>query len=174
MVGRDFLSGQGRAGDCDADPCAGFAATTVQRIAETAGVSLGALQHQFPTKAMVLRHYAVKRARLYRRALSIKGSPEARVDTMLDTMWRLVTDEAEFLATMEIELARRSDLEWEMGIDVNPILGLFLHQHFGCERGNYEDYNALDTTAVAAAYIKPENSWRCIGVITGLIWGSRN
>ncbi|GEB02591.1 TetR/AcrR family transcriptional regulator [Gluconobacter roseus] len=95
----------------------GYAATTVQRIAKTAGVSLGALQHQFPTKAqvmaMVLRHYAVKRARLYRRALSMKGSPEERVDAMLDTMWRLVTDGPEFLATVEIELARRSDPDLE-------------------------------------------------------------
>ncbi|WP_172491966.1 TetR/AcrR family transcriptional regulator [Gluconobacter oxydans] len=95
----------------------GYAATTVQRIAKTAGVSLGALQHQFPTKAqvmaMVLRHYAVKRARLYRRALSMKGSPEARVNAMLDTMWRLVTDGPEFLATVEIELARRSDPDLE-------------------------------------------------------------
>ncbi|AQS90556.1 TetR family transcriptional regulator [Gluconobacter albidus] len=95
----------------------GYTATTIQRIAKTAGVSLGALQHQFPTKAqvmaMVLRHYAVKRARLYRRALSMKGSPEDRVDAMLDTMWRLVTDGPEFLATVEIELARRSDPDLE-------------------------------------------------------------
>ncbi|AFW00378.1 TetR family transcriptional regulator [Gluconobacter oxydans] len=95
----------------------GYAATTIQRISKTANVSLGALQHHFPTKsqvmATVLRHYALKRARLYRRALSMQATPEQRVDAMLDTMWRLVTDGPEFLATVEIELARRSDPDLE-------------------------------------------------------------
>lgn len=93
----------------------GYAATTIQRIARTAGVSLGALQHQYPTKslimAVILRHYAVKRARLYRQAMSLKAGPEPRADAMLDALWRLVTEEPEFTATVEIELARRSDPE---------------------------------------------------------------
>nr|WP_231875213.1 TonB-dependent receptor [Gluconobacter thailandicus] len=42
----------------------------------------------------------------------------------------------------------------ELGIDANPIPGLLLHQHFGYERGNYDDYSAIDTTAVAATYVK--------------------
>ncbi|KXV12473.1 TonB-dependent receptor [Gluconobacter oxydans] len=42
----------------------------------------------------------------------------------------------------------------EMEIDANPIPGLLLHQHFGYERGNYEDYSAIDSTAVAATYIR--------------------
>lgn len=41
----------------------------------------------------------------------------------------------------------------EMEIDANPIPGLMLHQHIGYERGNYQDYNALDTTAMTNAYI---------------------
>lgn len=40
----------------------------------------------------------------------------------------------------------------EMEIDANPIPGLLLHQHIGYERGNYERYNALDSSAMAAAY----------------------
>nr|WP_298796396.1 TetR/AcrR family transcriptional regulator [uncultured Acetobacter sp.] len=93
----------------------GYAATTIQRIAKAAGVSLGALQHHYPTKAqimaMVLRHYALKRARLYRPALQRKTPPEQRVDAMLDAMWTLVTEGPDFIATVEIELARRSDPE---------------------------------------------------------------
>ncbi|MBB2199109.1 TetR/AcrR family transcriptional regulator [Gluconacetobacter sp. 1c LMG 22058] len=93
----------------------GYAATTIQRIARTAGISLGALQHQYPTKSMImatiLRHYAVRRARLYRQAMSLKASPEARVDAMLDALWGMVTDGPDFIATVEIELARRSDPE---------------------------------------------------------------
>ncbi|GBR51102.1 hypothetical protein [Gluconobacter sphaericus] len=37
-------------------------------------------------------------------AAALRG--QACVDAMLDTMWRLVKDEPEFLATVEIELAR--------------------------------------------------------------------
>lgn len=95
----------------------GYAATTIQRIAKAAGVSLGALQHHFPTKSLimatVLRHYALKRAKLYRQAIHLKETPEQRVDAMLDTMWCLVTEGPEFIATVEIELARRSDPDLE-------------------------------------------------------------
>ncbi|NHN88464.1 TonB-dependent receptor [Acetobacter conturbans] len=42
----------------------------------------------------------------------------------------------------------------EMEIDANPIPGLLLHQHIGYERGNYKDYNALDSTAMTVAYMK--------------------
>lgn len=93
----------------------GYAATTIQRIARAAGVSLGALQHHYPTKsqimATVLRHYAVKRARIYRQALRLKVDPVTRIDAMMDAMWRMVTEGPDFIATVEIELARRSDPE---------------------------------------------------------------
>ncbi|MBB2199112.1 TonB-dependent receptor [Gluconacetobacter sp. 1c LMG 22058] len=42
----------------------------------------------------------------------------------------------------------------EMEIDANPVPGLLLHQHIGYERGNYEDYSALDSTAMTVAYIR--------------------
>lgn len=42
----------------------------------------------------------------------------------------------------------------EMEIDANPIPGLLLHQHLGYERGNYQDFNTLDTAAITAHYIK--------------------
>ncbi len=93
----------------------GYAATTIQRIAKAAGVSLGALQHHYPTKSLimatVLRHYAVKRARIYRQALRLKVDPVTRIDAMMDAMWHMVTDGPDFIATVEIELARRSDPE---------------------------------------------------------------
>lgn len=93
----------------------GYATTTIQRIAKAAGVSLGALQHHYPAKAqimaMVLRHYALKRTRLYRPAMRHKSQPEQRVDAMLEAMWTLVTEGPDFIATVEIELARRSDPE---------------------------------------------------------------
>lgn len=42
----------------------------------------------------------------------------------------------------------------EMEIDANPIPGLLLHQHVGYERGNYQDFNTLDTAAITAHYIQ--------------------
>lgn len=102
----------------------GYAATTLQRIAKTAGVSLGALQHHYPTKAqvmaMVLRHYALRRAQLYRLAMRGRTLPEQRVEAMLDAMWSLVSEGPDFVATVEIELARRSDPE--LAAATEPVL----------------------------------------------------
>lgn len=102
----------------------GYAATTIQAIARTAGVSLGAMQHHFPTKAQVmaavLRHYGLKRAKLYRQSLSKKTKASDRIDSMLDATWLLISQGAEFMATVEIELARRSDLE--LAAATQPVL----------------------------------------------------
>ncbi|KXV69186.1 TetR family transcriptional regulator [Acetobacter malorum] len=119
----------------------GYAATTIQRIAKAAGVSLGALQHHYPAKAqimaMVLRHYALKRTRLYRPAMQHKSEPEQRVDAMLEAMWTLVTEGPDFIATVEIELARRSDPE--LAAATAPVLAridqFMTRWLFGKERG---------------------------------------
>ncbi|WP_231867336.1 TetR/AcrR family transcriptional regulator [Acetobacter malorum] len=119
----------------------GYAATTIQRIAKAAGVSLGALQHHYPAKAqimaMVLRHYALKRTRLYRPAMQHKSEPEQRVDAMLEAMWTLVTEGPDFIATVEIELARRSDPE--LAAATAPVLAridqFMTRWLFGRERG---------------------------------------
>lgn len=93
----------------------GYAATTVQAIARQGGISLGAMQHHFPTKALVmaavLRHYGLKRASLYRRAMTHKTTPTEKIDAMLEALWTLICEGPEFIATIEIELARRSDAE---------------------------------------------------------------
>ncbi|XID27013.1 TetR/AcrR family transcriptional regulator [Acetobacter orientalis] len=93
----------------------GYAATTVQGIARHAGVSLGAMQHHFPTKAQVmaavLRHYALKRVRLYRHALQHTTTSPQKIDALFKALWTLLCQGPEFMATVEIELARRSDTE---------------------------------------------------------------
>lgn len=92
----------------------GYAGTTTSQIAKTAGVSLGALQHQYPTKAglmaAVVRHFAIERFLGYRRAL--RGVPEGlpRFLALSKAAWSLIGTR-ELVAAMEIELAMRDDPE---------------------------------------------------------------
>ncbi|GBQ99696.1 TetR/AcrR family transcriptional regulator [Gluconobacter cerinus] len=137
----------------------GYAATTIQRIAKAAGVSLGALQHHFPTKSLimatVLRHYALKRARLYRQAISNKETPEQRVDAMLDTMWALVTAGPEFIATVEIELARRSDPDLEeVTAPVLARIDQFMTRWLSGKRGVAPSQEFIDLRLLNAALLR--------------------
>lgn len=90
----------------------GYAGVTTGQIAKAAGVSLGALQHQYPTKAglmaAVVRRFATERFLAYRRAL--RGVPEGlpRFLALTKASWSLIGTK-ELVAAMEIELAMRDD-----------------------------------------------------------------
>lgn len=92
----------------------GYAGTSTNRIAKAAGISLGALQHQYPTKAelmaAVVRRFATERFLIYRRAL--KGVPEGlpRFLALSRASWSLIGTK-QLVAAMEIELAMRQDAE---------------------------------------------------------------
>jgi len=92
----------------------GYAGASTTRIAKAAGVSLGALQHQYPTKAglmaAVVRRFATNRFLVYRRAL--RGVPEGlpRFLALSRASWSLIGSK-ELVAAMEIELAMREDKE---------------------------------------------------------------
>ncbi|MBX9885102.1 MAG: TetR/AcrR family transcriptional regulator [Novosphingobium sp.] len=92
----------------------GYAGATTSQIAKAAGVSLGALQHQYPTKAglmaAVVRRFATERFLAYRRAL--RGVPEGlpRFLALSKASWSLIGSK-ELVAAMEIELAMRDDRE---------------------------------------------------------------
>jgi AcrR family transcriptional regulator len=92
----------------------GYAGATTSQIAKAAGVSLGALQHQYPTKAglmaAVVRRFATERFLAYRRAL--RGVPEGlpRFLALSKASWSLIGTK-ELVAAMEIELAMRDDPE---------------------------------------------------------------
>lgn len=92
----------------------GYSAANVKAIAKEAGVSLGSLQHQFPTKARlmtaVVEQLAEKRIEAYRADAKNASDPLARYIGAFDTTWALVK-EPEFAAVLEIMLARRSDPE---------------------------------------------------------------
>ena len=77
-------------------------------------MSLGSLQHHFPTKAKlmtaVIERLAEKRLSAYQTHTEIIADPLARYIASFDSTWALVK-EPEFVAVLEILLARRSDPE---------------------------------------------------------------
>ena len=77
-------------------------------------MSLGSLQHHFPTKARlmtaVVERLAEKRLDVYRAQAEVIADPLARYVGSFDSTWALVK-EPEFVAVLEILLARRSDPE---------------------------------------------------------------
>lgn len=92
----------------------GYAGASTTRIAYAAGVSLGALQHQYPTKAglmaAVVRRFATLRFLAYRKAL--RGAPQGlpRFLALSRASWSMIGSK-ELVAAMEIELAMREDPE---------------------------------------------------------------
>lgn len=92
----------------------GYSGATTLAIAREAGVSLGALQHQFPTKALlmasVVRRFAAQRFLTYRAAL--RGVPNglARFEALSAASWSRIGT-PELAASMEIQLAMRNDTE---------------------------------------------------------------
>lgn len=92
----------------------GYSAASIKAIAHEAGVSLGSLQHQFPTKARlmaaVVDQLARKRIEAYRATAEKIEDPRKKYGSIFDTTWAVVK-EPEFAAVLEIMLARRSDPE---------------------------------------------------------------
>ena len=91
----------------------GYADTTTRRIAERAGVTPGALQHHFATKAELLsesvRHVRIK----FAHEMFAKGPPDAptvddRSEQLLDRMWELHMGPL-FRASTELLVAARTD-----------------------------------------------------------------
>lgn len=91
----------------------GYSAATVKTIAAAAGVSVGALQYQFASKAnlmaAVIDQLFKARVATYRKGVK-DASLEQGIDVLVRATWQ-VTQEPEFLAMIEIALARRSDEE---------------------------------------------------------------
>jgi AcrR family transcriptional regulator len=92
----------------------GYAGASTLAITKAAGISLGALQHQFPSKALLMaavaRRFAAMRFLIYRAAL--RGVPPglARFEAISRASWSLIGTR-ELAASMEIELAMRNDPE---------------------------------------------------------------
>jgi AcrR family transcriptional regulator len=91
----------------------GYAATTVTVVAEQAGVSRGAMTHQFPAKTdlmlAVVRAVFEKDGEQYRRSVDAL-SPAAWIHQLPAIMWEVISQPSG-IAVMEIMLASRSDPE---------------------------------------------------------------
>ena len=98
----------------------GYSGATMHAIRDAAGMSLGAIQHQFPTKAKMMAAVAAEfsayRTRVYAEAIRSGATPRQSMENLIDANFRMVS-RPEMAAVLEIHLARRNDpdLDQEVG-----------------------------------------------------------
>lgn len=143
----------------------GYAQTSISTIAERAGVSRGAMQFHFPTRASaiaaVIGHVLQRRMDTYRSDMARMPANADIIDYALRAYWRQI-GQPEFVAQQELALAARTD----------PVLA----RHF---RAAYRQYIQLSRQPFADAF--PE--WKNAGtkyraavnharyLIEGMTWG---
>lgn len=90
----------------------GYAGTSTRLVADRAGVSLGALQHHFPTKAALtveaMRHLVQRITAEFVDAAPLGADDEDRLAELLDRLW-LVFRGPSFAAGLELLVAARTD-----------------------------------------------------------------
>jgi AcrR family transcriptional regulator len=100
----------------------GYSGATTLAIQEAAAMSLGALQHQFPTKAKLMAAVAERfcehRFKRYDEAARAGTDPLDCVKRMLDVTGAILRD-GEFVSGLEISLAKRNDPELE--VELRPL-----------------------------------------------------
>jgi AcrR family transcriptional regulator len=92
----------------------GYAATTTIETARRAGVSRGAQQHHFPTKALLVtaavEHLLERRLSEFRAAFASVDVGGDRLDAAVDLAWSMFQSPV-FAAWMEVWVAARTDPE---------------------------------------------------------------
>jgi len=138
----------------------GFSGASTVAIAKAAGVSLGALQHQFPTKALlmtaVLRRIAALRIAAYRAALKGVGPGPERFAALSQASWAQIGTK-ELAASMEIELAMRNDPDLAAaaaptfarhGAFMSQLVGASLKDRGGVDRKRAEAIRLLNNAVM--------------------------
>lgn len=98
----------------------GYSGATMHAIRDATGMSLGAIQHQFPTKAKIMAavaaEFAAYRTRVYAEAIRRGKTPRESMENLIDANFQMV-GRPEMAAVLEIHLARRNDpdLDREVG-----------------------------------------------------------
>jgi AcrR family transcriptional regulator len=126
----------------------GYSGATMHAIRDATGMSLGAIQHQFSTKAKIMAAVAAEfseyRVRLYADAIRSGSTPKESMSNLIDANFRMVS-RPEMAAVLEIHLARRSDPELDR--EVGPSSQRFdrrvrLWGHFILKAAGIEDDSA--------------------------------
>ncbi|NIJ37353.1 AcrR family transcriptional regulator [Sphingopyxis panaciterrae] len=98
----------------------GYSGATMHAIRDAAGMSLGAIQHQFPSKAKLMAavaaEFAAYRTQIYTGAIRRGTTPRQSMENLIDANYQMVS-RPEMAAVLEIHLARRNDpdLDQEVG-----------------------------------------------------------
>lgn len=98
----------------------GYSGATMHAIRDATGMSLGAIQHQFPTKAKIMAavaaEFAAYRTQVYVDAIRRGRTPRQSMENLIDANFEMVS-RPEMAAVLEIHLARRNDpdLDHEVG-----------------------------------------------------------
>lgn len=100
----------------------GYSGATMHAIRDAAGMSLGAIQHQFPSKAKlmatVIEELAAQRTKIYAEAIRRGKTPRESMENLIDANLEMIIL-PEVAAALEIHLARRNDPELNSEIEFN-------------------------------------------------------
>ena len=94
----------------------GYANTTTENIAQTAGVSRGAMLHHFPTRFVLIKaaieHLNRKRLEWFEEEESVvqHGAEHTRIEEGIDTYWKQLNSPT-FIVFHELKVAARTDKE---------------------------------------------------------------
>ncbi|MGV3480472.1 MAG: TetR/AcrR family transcriptional regulator [Sphingobium sp.] len=113
----------------------GYSGATMNVIRDATGMSMGAIQHQFPTKARlmaaVVEAFSIQQSHIYMAAIRRGASPREKLENLIDANLDLVGSPYA-AAALEVHLARRNDPELEM--EVEPIARRFDRRMFRWSR----------------------------------------
>lgn len=113
----------------------GYSGATMNVIRDATGTSMGAIQHQFPTKARLMaaavEAFSIQQSHMYMAAIRRGESPREKLENLIDANLDLVGSPYA-AAALEVHLARRNDPELEMEVD--PIARRFDRRMFRWSR----------------------------------------
>ena len=120
----------------------GYANTTTENIAQTAGVSRGAMLHHFPTRFVLIKaaveHLNRKRLESFREEESVvqRGAEHTRIEEGIDTYWKQLNTPA-FVVFHELKVAARTDAE--LAKVLSPALKEFTQAWYQSVRAVFPD-----------------------------------